>query len=632
MAALYVAEVAYRAAVAKRGATAEDLAVFDGVRGISALAERGDRRPELDAELRTFTWKGRRLRRDPRQDALADRFVDYAYLCAAARVPETLFWKAVNVLVTQAGWKEAAVEIWEKHRIPHPNLDARGLLQPLRPNAEVVLTYFKLYDLGLRAPAEPWWQASLEADAVIEQHLASLSERLREFTARRAPYQQFLEELDAHTERQPAPRKELHGFFLKSSLAKGYEWWRDFEPESEKAWKALEKYVGWIASMADKLGDFFGSFFADPDEIFLFNQKLGGSVEAFERFFAKMKAFDGRMPSGTVARKYGEGMRIEADFARGVYVVRRPGEAPVEIGPVKFLLVQGESARQTVTVQLPRRKSKPRNKRFKRITREVPVYAAVVTDVPFKDLHAWPTWLGVFGDTVSLAIALASFNDDLKTERDADVYFKAATNLFQAVGSVGEAVTFVMTRAGKVEGVVARTTRFLGAAGGVGQVMEAVYNVKEGLVLILDEEDSGVVEALDRGEEFEAKLLMFKGCVLVSSAVPATVAFGSAVTTALWGGAAATATGGSVLAGAATAAAPPLAIGLALAAVVVVGIEVYLYSAHGPEGAIDPIRKRLKQVIKAEFGDERSPGPGRTARTLSEYCAGVDPILARLAT
>jgi hypothetical protein len=51
--------------------------------------------------------------------------------------------------------------------------------------------------------------------------------------------------------------------------------------------------------------------------------------------------------------------------------------------------------------------------------------------------------------------------------------------------------------------------------------------------------------------------------------------------------------------------AAPLAIGLAVAGIVVVGIDVGLYLASGPDSTMKDTEKAIRKATAAEFGEDR---------------------------
>jgi hypothetical protein len=97
-------------------------------------------------------------------------------------------------------------------------------------------------------------------------------------------------------------------------------------------------------------------------------------------------------------------------------------------------------------------------------------------------------------------------------------------------------------------------------------------------------------KAVVDGDEFEGWLQESKGLILVASAVPGAVAAGS---TLVLGGTAAAAF---------SAALPPLGVALAIASILVVGIEIAIYLHRGPSNVMEPIEEALERALKKEFG------------------------------
>lgn len=516
--------------------------------------------------------------------------------------------------MTQSDWKEAGVAIWDEYKVAHPSWDEERQKWSFKLCTRGVLKYFDFYDFGFRNAAASWNGHTDNVAHLLVARLGDLRQRLGAFLRVRAPYERLLKEIDAHCADDVPLRRGLHGWFLDLALAAKYAWWKEFAIESDKKWKTLEGYMGWVATGNDKLGELFGAHFGDPNEVLKYNEVLEESVNEFENLFRKLKEYDKRFLGKTIKRRFGAGMSIEADFARNVFVVK-DAAGTVDVGPVRFLVWVDETTTQE-KVAVPRRKSRAMRTRFRSVTKTTTMGRAHVPEVPFKAIHTWPAWMAAFGDTLALVIALKNVAEDWRTKDKLEVVGKMSMNTFQAIGSVSSALYFTFRTGRTVPGLL----RF---AGGAGQVIEAYYNVKEGLILMFDEEESGVVRALARGDEVEAIAQMAKGWVLVSSVVPGVVGFGGAFVSAAAGGAGA----GAVVVGGA-AAMTPLAIGLGVGALVVLGVEIFLYQHRGPDDAMAPVEDRLKGAIKAEIGDVDRYRISRTVDAIEAFTNEAGRVFA----
>src|SRR5690606_26238720 len=173
-----------------------------------------------------------------------------------------------------------------------------------------------------------------------------------------------------------------------------------------------------------------------------------------------------------------------------------------------------------------------------------------------------------------------------KRERtDLEMVGKVGRDTFQAVSSVGTALNVI--------GRLPQKPWLLKAvrvAGPAGAALEAVFNVKEGLTLLFSE-DSPAVE----NDGVVGTLYYAKGWVLLGSvAGGATVGTVAAVSAVAAGG---------TMAAASAAFFTPLGIGLAVGAVVVVGIEIALFAYNGPTSSMEGYNDKLEEVDEDEFDD-----------------------------
>jgi hypothetical protein len=612
--ALFAAEIIAAEASYLRALSFDDFGVFHTVQGFARYAEDGQRVKELDDALMTFESMGKPRRANP----LNQQYFDYAYACARARVERDLFWQSINVLTGQSGWRDAAELIQEQGKkkgaappLVHPAL-AHGI--EFIPNKEPIVYYFDFYAYGTHAPGEPWYNIAVNEERRIEEQLARLRARLSRYFARCATYGDMLQDLGAHCDGTFEERAELHTRYVWAALRASYKWWEDFPVESDVYWARMERYASWFASVSDKGGELLGRVFGDPQALARHNEVLAEAVDEFKKMFGKIENFDKRFKSRTalVERRIGVDMTIEVDFQKGTFVAKKSGEVVHEVGPVYFLV--DESVRKQVE-RVRDGVTKKGRRRYREVTRETVVGRAYVAEVPFKNIHRWPAYLGAFGDLLSLGIAIATLSRDLKERSGIEVYGKLAMNVLQATDSVSCAIYVAFRATRGVPGLF----KF---AGGMGLAVEAIFNVKEGHQLLFDEE-SDVVKALAAGDEVTGWVLATKGWVLISSATPGAVAF-------LGGMVATEATAfGAVMAASASAAMTPLGIGLAVGALLIVGLDAYLYARSGPDDAMTEIKERVAKAVKNELGAnlENYPGHTRTLRPLEKLVHDAEVVL-----
>jgi hypothetical protein len=146
-------------------------------------------------------------------------------------------------------------------------------------------------------------------------------------------------------------------------------------------------------------------------------------------------------------------------------------------------------------------------------------------------------------------------------------------------------------------------------AGPAGAALEAYFNVKEGLTLLLDEDG----EAWKNQGTAVGLLHYTKGWVLVGS-----VALGAGLGTF----AAATATGGLVVA--AGAFFTPLGIGLAVGTIIVVAIDAFVAWLSGPASTMADFDEKIEDTVKAEFDGRKK---SRTYDDLELFYADADRAL-----
>lgn len=614
LSALYVTELLSRASMHQQLANFEDWMTMDAVRDVARHAREKLRPKELDAGLVPPNA-------DPRERDLQEKYFEYAYECASKKVPRDLFWSALKVFVSQSGWTEAAKTIKRDYGtdLDHPSLE-NDWFNPLRkPLQEPLMAYFNFYSFGFRHDSPEWDRHARAAQAKIVERAAQLRARRCDFVARRLKYARVLQELVAHYRGDERLQAGIHEHFHHAALQNDYAWWNDFAVEDEAFWGKLKGYADVAGTIFDKVGELLSQIFEDKDTVNAINSLLQESIPALEKLFKRMHAFNHRFRGETVERKLADNLTIEADFGRGELVIRQTGKEDLRVGGIKFL-VEEDLVEHTVMEKQPRRKRSAMKRRFKQIKKVKRVHTVRVPEMPFREVQRWPAFMAAFGDSVALTLTILEFRTRLKEDPESltwDIYGKLAQDTFQVVGSISAVIELV--KFAKITNLP-WALRVGGRIGAAGHVIEAAFNVRESYILFLVDGESAIERALERGESIEAYVHRARGVVLLMSA-------GAVIPGAVLGAKAAVAAGGSVAAGAATVALAWLGVGLAVAALLTLGFDGYLYLHRGPDDVTDKLAGKLEEALDNEFGDDERPGPSRTERQLAQWATAADELM-----
>lgn len=609
LAAVYVAELVNRQAVARRAKTWPDWQFLLTAVEVAKSAQSFGTVSELEAKLTSFEWKGRKVDVDPRLTANNDAYLDFVYQCAEAGVDRKLVCEAIDV--RQYGpddaWRAAAIEIRDKHKIQHPGFDASGALKVLPVYKDGIQNYFDFYEWGFKQRQRGWAEKVKDVAEKLDAEAASLRARLCSFLGKRATYSMLIADLAAHVRGSEEHRKAFHRRYLELALAVGYDWWNHFaELDDDQRWARRKQYLAWIGSLNDKLGELFGHFFGDPLVAKALNAMLLENGNKFEKLFDNMSKYQTRMEGKLVGRKHGDGTFFEANFKDGTVVVKKGKNVEETIGGFKFVVI-GEEVATQVQRELPRRKRTGMRRRFTTVTETKVVHSVRVTN-KIKHEQRWPTWMAAFGDSVAFCLTMVELRDSIQRERtDVEMMGKVGRDTFQAVSSVGSALNVLNWLPRK-----AWLLRAVEVANPAGAVLEAVFNVKEGLTLILDETSP----AWENAGTAVGWLHYAKGWVLVGS-VAGGVGAGAL--------AAVGTTGGLVVA--VGAALTPLAIGLAIGAILVVGIDLVIDDRSGPTSSMAGYDSKLKRTLEDELDGKKV---SRTHDDLGLFLADANRVLAVL--
>lgn len=605
LAAMYVAELVDRLAVAERMKTWEDWQFLQSALDTAQLAVNFGDMPELQHQLSKFQFKGKTFDVDPKLVRDSGPYLKFVYECAKAGVERGLVYEALRW--PYKNWKVPAREIHQRYGIVHPSLDRSSYLLHYEKGVQ---NYYDFYEWGFKQKKAKWPARVVDAATKIDGKVDDLRRRLATFMGKRAPYLMVLAELAAHTPSGSITlRKALHRNYLDLALFNRYDFWSQLATlENDHEWSQRAQYFTWVASLSSKLGELFGNFFDDPLVAIAFNEALQENASKFESLFVRMTNFEKRFGNKIKTRTHPDGTVFEADFKTNTVTIKRAGQADEIVEGFKFLVV---SEATTVEVQqiIPGRRGNAWKKRVRTVNKTETIHKVSVTS-QLKGVRQFPAFMATFGDSVAFVFTMAELYGAIKRERtDLEMVGKVGKDTFQAVASVGTALNVV--------GRLPQKPWLLKAvrvAGPTGAVLEAVFNVKEGLTLLFSE-DSPAVE----NDGVVGTLYYAKGWVLLGS-----VAVGGSM-----GGlaaASAVAAGGS-MAAASAAFFTPLGIGLAVGAVVVIGIEVALFAYNGPTSSMAGYDDKLKEVNEDEFDDRTV---SRTYDNLAAFLGDANRVLTTI--
>jgi hypothetical protein len=620
LAAIFLADVLTALAADILFKTLEDRGILDAVHDIAKKATDDEVVAQLEEELMRGELFGQYFCRGEWHRA----YYPYAHRCAKKKVPRDLFWAAVKASSDSTAWQEAALQIASEYSIPHPDYPApqpKGLAYIWRVEVEPVLKIFDFYAFGFANVGAAWGTQLFATKTASERKMRTIKQVIGDLLRKGAPYQCLLQEIDAHLVEDFEERSNFHTKYLRLSVGCEYRWWNEFEGGF---FDRVKPYSDWLSANSSKMADLLNAYFGDPKAIVEFNHLLQENVEEFEKMFKRMDDFDSHFGGKKVKRKLADGVQFNVDFKNNKLTIKTHNEEIGDIGPLYFVARTTQTQTREETQIL--RKGRVRIKKV-----ESKTAMAIVPELPFKKIHHVPLWLGAFGDTLALAMALGQLGKDLNKAESLgekiDVLGKTAGGVFSAIASVSDAINYTFICTTKIPWVIKM-------ANPVSKAVEVVYNLKESYRLMTFGEESEIVNSLEKGESLDAVLLTTKGVVLWCSVIPGAAAFGGALYAAIAGaiasgttvtagvvGAAAVASGGTAL--------PALAIGLAGAAIVVSGIDLVRYLRNGPENAMDPVAEKLKKALKEEFGSsEEGYAYSRTVHLLDSLCDNSKRLLA----
>lgn len=193
-----------------------------------------------------------------------------------------------------------------------------------------------------------------------------------------------------------------------------------------------------------------------------------------------------------------------------------------------------------------------------------------------------------------------------------------AATRFSRWGSISQVVELAKYAKGDLPWLL----QFGKRVGVVGQVMEGVFNERAAAMLLFTDDESAINRALEHGDAVEANLQRVKGWVLFLSPVPALGAAGFGVGAFLAPEAVGWAAGigtGTVVS--------TLGIGLAVAALIVVTIDIFIYKHRGPDDVMNPFAGKVVKALEVEFGDDEHPGPSVTEQKVTEFVNAAKEML-----
>lgn len=605
LAAIYVAELIDRQAVAERMKTWNDWQFLQGALDTAQLAINFGHVPELQQQLSTFQYHGQTWNVDPKIVEASSAYLKYVYECAKAGVERGLVYDALRW--PHHDWKTPALEIRSKYGISHPSLDRKHFLLHYEKGVQ---NYYDFYEWGFQQKKAKWPAKMTAAATKIDGQFDELRTRLASFIARRARYLTVLAELAAHTPSGSTTlKKALHRNYLDLALFNRYDFWSELATvENDHEWEQRKQYMGWIASLNDKLGELFGEFFGDPLVAIAFNEALQENAGKFESLFSHMTKFEKRFGNKLKTRTHPDGTVFEADFETNTVTIKKAGQSDEVVAGFKFLVVSEEN---TVQVQqiVPGRRGNAWKKRVRTVSKTETSHKVTVTSA-LKGVHQFPAFMATFGDTVAFVFTMTDLYGAVKRERvDLEMVGKVGRDTFQAVSSVGTALN-VVGRLPQRPWLL----KAVGVAGPAGALLEAVFNVNDGLTLLFSEDSPALANDGVVGTLYYAKGWVLLGSVAGGATAGAVAAVGALAA-------------GGTMATASAAFFTPLGIALAVGAVVVVGIEVAIFAYNGPTSSMEGYNDKLEEVNEDEFDDR---AVSRTFDNLGAFLRDASRVLTTI--
>src|SRR5690606_30098514 len=212
-----------------------------------------------------------------------------------------------------------------------------------------------------------------------------------------------------------------------------YDFWSQLATlENDHEWSQVEQYLGWVASLNDKLGELFGEFFGDPLVAVAFNEALQENASKFESLFVRMTNFEKRFGNKIKTRTHPDGTVFEAEFKTNTVTIKKAGQTDEIVEGFKFLVVSEET---TVQVQqlVPGRRGNAWKKRVRTVSKTETIHKVSVTS-QLKGVHQFPAFMATFGDSVAFVFTMAELYGAVKRERtDLEMVGKVGRDTFQAV-------------------------------------------------------------------------------------------------------------------------------------------------------------------------------------------------------
>jgi hypothetical protein len=554
--------------------------------------------------------QGRRFAPDA---AEADRnqhagvYLEYAYKCAHAGVDRSLFARATRiVLLNEAAWREPAAEILRLHKIPHPS---EGPADFKYVNARLVLDHFDFYTFGLRHPTErPWRSRVGHVDKLLAHQAAAVRRKVRALVERFAPWAAVCRDIGARCPGSPDERDGLHLRCLAMLTALDISYPDTLDPDDPR----LQAYIGWMATTLDKLGgsvDFALNTYPQIQAAQHAKVATAAARESFGKLATKILRLARKSGAPLVERPLRAGSAIRVDFEAGVATV---------LGP---------DGKKVGSFEVFTRTSDPDGRALWKTNKKMRVSAGAPIPEMVEEKQV-PKVVSAAGSALGLALSIASFSADLEQKDGTLVVGRVAQNAVQTIDSLPAALRFL--KLGKGAEGVEWVARKIGARG-VGPGVEAVLNLREGQMVLLD--------ATGTADTFMATTMGVKGLALIGSgAVGATA-------TAL-GTAGAVASALEMSGGAATylaAVSGPMfavaGLAVALGALTVLACDILVYGHGGSAGALGPLEDAIASATKDEFGVDLLKGTGgdptrytisRTHDAGEHYLADLGRALATL--
>jgi hypothetical protein len=576
---------------------------------VSAVAEQGGKVAQFEDEARSYMVDKIARNDDGFQAGERDwrGFWDYgryAYECAKACAKLTreqqkdlrdLFIEALAVGQERGEWVDAADEIRTLHGVDHPGHNAafkrdRDIILDGDRAWDPFIAYFDFYIAGLRYKHDGTVATIHAAQGAVDQAFGWIEQHRLRLLRSHVDFDRLMVSI-AQTvpPDQLEHAQKLHDRFTRQCAVLRYAWWEEADQKylaTQTQWAALKQRAGWLGNTGNGVGSLLGSFVQSH---VLVHKHSEESARAAVRFCLRL---DRWLATGLVDA-------VEVPRGNGQVVLSLKGEkvhVTIEVLDKSRVQVTGRIAggsyrglkqvpSQTPTkgVTMAKVNAADLDARRLKVVLAVDPEAVEKLEGPSKNVGNLANLLNA-----SLAVLklLEMPEQDLHFFSNRDVQ-SATWSIMQGVGSTAQVMQSILSTKESAY-ISKRAMTWAGGVGAVGLAMESAYTLHEGATTLYSGE-SNAVKRLDQGDKVGATLEMVKGVGQVAAGLGG---LGGAV----GAGAEAIAIWSSL-----SVAAGPFSLVFAGGALLVIAMEVSIYSRAGAENRVEPLIDRVRKALNSEL-------------------------------